>query len=140
MVVCILSTPPPRAEAVVTQGSRIIFVGTSSAARNFAGEGAEVIDLQGRLLLPGFIDDHVHFVLGGTQVDGLNLRTCTSTAEFIAGLGAYVESHRGAWMTGGDWDQEGWETKTLPAGMDRSGFSGYADVPAAIRLAHGAGE
>jgi len=104
----------PRAEAVVTRGTRIVFVGTSSAARRFAGEGAEVIDLQGRLLLPGFIDDHVHFVLGGTQVDGLNLRGCTSTAAFIAGVGAYVRSRRGMWVTGGDWDQEAWETKTLP--------------------------
>jgi hypothetical protein len=104
----------PRAEAVVTQGTRIIFVGTSSGARKFAGEGAEVIDLQGRLMLPGFIDDHVHFVLGGTQVGGLKLRGCTSTAAFVGGVGAYVRSHRGAWVTGGDWDQEAWETKTLP--------------------------
>ena len=105
----------PLAEAVVTKGNRIVFVGPSADARTFAGPQAEVIDLEGCLMLPGFIDDHVHFVLGGSQVGGLNLRPCTTTRAFIDTLAAYVRAHHGTWITGGDWDQEGWEVKRLPA-------------------------
>lgn len=104
----------PRAEAVVSKGSRIVFVGSSTDARAFAGPGAEVIDLHGRLMLPGFIDNHVHFVLGGSQVNGLHLRECTSTDALVRTLAAYIATHRGAWVTGGDWDQEGWDVKQMP--------------------------
>jgi predicted amidohydrolase YtcJ len=104
----------PRAEAVVSRGSRIVFVGSSDDARRFAGPEAEVIDLQGRLLLPGFIDDHVHFVLGGTQVNGLHLRDCTSAVAMAKKVESFVASRRGTWICGGDWDEEGWDVKLLP--------------------------
>jgi len=104
----------PRAEAVVTRGSRIVYVGSSQDARSFAGPGAEVMDMHGQLMLPGFIDDHVHFVLGGSQVAGLHLRQCTSTAGIVETVAAYVSTHRGAWICGGDWDEEGWDVKRLP--------------------------
>lgn len=113
-VVHTLQPAHPRAEAVVTKGSRIVYVGSSQGARGFAGPGAEVIDLQGRLMLPGFIDDHVHFVLGGSQVAGLHLRQCTSVGEVVKTLAAYVDAHRGTWVCGGDWDEEGWDVKRLP--------------------------
>ena len=104
----------PEAEAVVVNGHCIVFVGTTREALRLAGEAAEVIDLGGRLLLPGFVDDHVHFVLGGEQSTGLDTRTCTSKAEFLSALHAYVGKHRGAWVKGGDWDHERWVEKTLP--------------------------
>jgi predicted amidohydrolase YtcJ len=104
----------PYAEAVVTKGNRIVYVGSSADARRFAGPQADMIDLQGKLMLPGFIDDHVHFVLGGSQVGGLNLRPCPSTHSFIDTLAGFVRAHHGGWVTGGDWDQEAWEVKQLP--------------------------
>jgi len=117
----------PHAEAVVVKGNRIVFVGTSADARRFAGNNAEIIDVGGRLMLPGFIDNHVHFVLGGGQVDGLDARTCASREEFIATLRQYVESHRGSWIKGGDWDHERWGGKTLPRKEWVDPFS--ADTP-----------
>ncbi len=117
----------PRAEAVVAKGNRIVYVGTSAGARTFAGSSAEIIDVRGRLMVPGFIDDHVHFVLGGGQVDGLDARMCTSKHEFIERLRAYVESHRGEWIKGGDWDHERWKEKTLPRKEWIDPFS--ADTP-----------
>jgi predicted amidohydrolase YtcJ len=107
----------PHAQALVSKGSRIVFVGSSADAHRFAGPRTEVVDLQGKLVLPGFIDNHVHFVLGGTQVGGLHLRACKSSEATARELGAYVAAHQGAWICGGDWDEEGWEVKRLP---DRS--------------------
>lgn len=104
----------PRAEAVVTKGRLIVYVGTSAGARQFAGSDAEVVDLGGRVLLPGFIDNHVHFVLGGRQAAGFDARGCASRDEFIERVKAYVRGRQGSWIWGGDWDQEQWESKELP--------------------------
>jgi predicted amidohydrolase YtcJ len=104
----------PAAEAVVVNGHCIVFVGSTREALKLAGDEAEIIDLGGRLLLPGFIDDHVHFVLGGEQSTGLDTRACRSKAEFLKALRTYVDAHRGGWVKGGDWDHERWTEKTLP--------------------------
>jgi predicted amidohydrolase YtcJ len=104
----------PWAEAVVVKDRHIVFVGSTVDARRFAGIDAEAIDLGGRLLLPGFIDDHVHCVLGGESVTGLDTRACASKAAFIEALRAYVDAHRGGWIKGGDWDHEHWAEKVLP--------------------------
>lgn len=50
----------PRAEAVAVRGKQIVHVGSSAGARAYVGKGTKVIDLQGRMLLPGFVDAHVH--------------------------------------------------------------------------------
>jgi hypothetical protein len=98
----------PRARALVAKDERIVFLGDTPEALAFAGPGAERIPLGGRLVLPGFIDDHVHFVLGGNQVDGLDLRGCRSPESFRERTRAFLEGHRDGWILGGDWDQEAW--------------------------------
>ncbi len=105
----------PLANAVVTKNGRIACVGSTADAISFAGPSAEVHDLGGRLTLPGFIDNHTHFVWGGTHLLGINLRGCRSMADFKRTIGEYVARHRGRWVTGGDWDQEAWEIRRLPA-------------------------
>jgi predicted amidohydrolase YtcJ len=105
----------PLANAVVTKGGMIAFVGSTSDAISVAGPSAEVRDLGGRLMLPGFIDNHTHFVWGGAHLLGIDLRGCRSIADFRRTIGEYVARHRGRWVTGGDWDQEAWENRKLPA-------------------------
>jgi predicted amidohydrolase YtcJ len=104
----------PHAEAVVARGGRIAYVGTSEGARKFAGPEAEVIDLGGKLVLPGFIDNHVHFVLGGTAVDSLNLRDCTSAAALAEAVAKFASTHKGNWLTGGDWNEAQWDVPSMP--------------------------
>jgi hypothetical protein len=55
----------PTAQAVALDGSRILAVGNNAAIRKLAGPDTRIIDLGGRLLLPGFNDSHVHFLIGG---------------------------------------------------------------------------
>lgn len=104
----------PNAEAVVSRGNTIVFVGSTIDARSAAGSSATIIDLGGRCVLPGFADDHTHFVQGGMFLQGIDLRSCTSTSAFKERIGVYAAAHRGIWITGGDWDQEKWEVKQLP--------------------------
>ncbi len=104
----------PRAEAIVVKENRIVYVGSSKDARRFAGPEAEIIDVGGKLMIPGFIDNHVHFVLGGEQVDGLDTRLCGSRREFVGMLQQYLQKHPGRWFKGGDWDHERWEDTSLP--------------------------
>ncbi|MEM6462238.1 MAG: amidohydrolase [Pseudomonadota bacterium] len=61
------------AEAVAERDGRIVAVGAEAAVMALRGEETEVIDLQGRALLPGFVDSHGHVVLGGLQALSANL-------------------------------------------------------------------
>lgn len=104
----------PYAEAVLTEGNKIVFAGTKAEAEKYIDESTKVIDLKGRLMLPGFNDNHVHFINGGQQLLGVNLRVAKSTSEFKSILKDYVAKNQGRWITGGDWDHEAWEIKDLP--------------------------
>jgi len=103
-----------RAEALVIKGNRIQFVGSNAEARALAGQGARLVDLGGRLMLPGFIDGHVHFVWGGRHLLGIDLRACSTPKEFRNKVESYAAIHRGRWVIGGTWDHEVWPTKQLP--------------------------
>ena len=64
----------PRAQAVAVIGNRIAAVGRSADIRALAGAGTRVIDARGKLLLPGFNDAHVHFLMGGFSLSSVDLR------------------------------------------------------------------
>ena len=104
----------PSAQSVIIEGNKITFVGTTEEAKKIIDDHTKVIDLQGKLMLPGFIDDHVHFVNGGNYLLGIDLRPATSTTEFKMILKEYAEKNPDKWITGGYWDHEKWETKNLP--------------------------
>lgn len=63
----------PRAEAVAVADGLILAVGARDSVMNYKGEGTEIVDLQGRAMLPGFVDSHGHAVMGGLQALSANL-------------------------------------------------------------------
>ncbi len=126
--ICTLDRSQPWAEAIVTRGHRIAFVGSSAEARSIGGPSVRMIDLGGRLVLPGFIDNHAHCVQGGLHLQGINLRECRSIASFTSRIKEYVAAHRGEWISGGDWDQEGWQPRGLPRREWIDEFSGDTPV------------
>ncbi|MFN8357730.1 MAG: amidohydrolase [Spirosomataceae bacterium] len=117
----------PFAQAVLCQNGRILHVGTTAEIRKRVDADTKVIDLNGKLMLPGFIDNHTHFADGGSYLLGVDLRGAKSTAEFKAILKKYVAEHKGEWVKSGNWDHESWEVKELPTKEMLDDFS--ADTP-----------
>ena len=72
----------PRASAVAISGDRIVFVGTNDGVAEHVGDATQVIDLRGRLVTPGFIDNHVHFESTGSLLYGLNLLDVSDEQTF----------------------------------------------------------
>jgi predicted amidohydrolase YtcJ len=105
----------PTAPAVAILGRRIIAVGANDDIRQLAGPATKVIDAEGRLVLPGFNDAHVHFMSGGFQLSSVNLRDAGTPQEFAERIREFAaQLPKGRWMTGGDWDHERWPDAQLP--------------------------
>ncbi|MFP5246864.1 MAG: amidohydrolase family protein, partial [Thermoanaerobaculia bacterium] len=84
---------------------QVLIEGNRIAATAGASGATRVINLRGRLVVPGFIDNHVHFISGGLQLARVQLRDAASPAEFarrIAVHAAKLGPER--WITGGSWD------------------------------------
>lgn len=99
----------PMAGAIATRGHTIIYVGDSSAVQGVRGERTRVVDLQGRFVVPGFIDNHTHFLTGGFNLASVQLRDAVTPELFAERLGAFAATlEPGEWILGGDWDHEAW--------------------------------
>ncbi|WEO93825.1 amidohydrolase [Streptomyces sp. FXJ1.172] len=100
-------TPEGRtASAVAVTGDRITAVGHDEV-RELAGPRTEVVDLAGRLLLPGFQDAHVHPVPAGLELAQCDLTGATTAEESVAAVRAYAEAHpEQEWILGGGWSME----------------------------------
>ncbi len=105
----------PEATAMAVLGERIVRMGDDKAVRTWIGPDTKVVDLQGKLVLPGFNDAHVHFTSGGFYLLGIDLRKARSREEFREIIKNYVKDlPPGRWITGGDWDHEAWPDQTWP--------------------------
>lgn len=105
----------PWAEAVAVRGEKIFAVGTTADVGRLAAAGAEVVDLGGALVLPGFIDSHTHFLAGGFALKSLQLREAKGREEFVALIAAKArELGQGRWVVNGDWDHQRFSPPELP--------------------------
>ena len=83
----------PWAEAVAIMGDEIVFVGSDHDALALAGENTEVTDLQGQMLLPGFIDSHAHPVAGGAYALALALDTSARPEDWVQAIADYADAN-----------------------------------------------
>ena len=99
----------PWAEAMAVSGDTILAVGSSADIDRFIGAQTRTIDAQERMVTPGFIDTHVHFILGGFRLASVQLRDAKTREEFTYRIAAFAKTvEPGTWITGGDWDHELW--------------------------------
>lgn len=104
----------PLAEAFAIEEDRFVVVGANADVRRYArargqARGPKVIDAAGRFVVPGFIDAHVHFLVGGARLSSVQLRPARSRDDFVARIRTFAASvPAGTWITGGDWDHTAW--------------------------------
>lgn len=83
----------PRAEAVAVAGGRIVAVGTDAEVMALAGPETQVVQAGGRTLLPGFVESHLHLVLGGNELAQLQLGGVAGIEALSAAVQAYAAAN-----------------------------------------------
>lgn len=109
-----------RFEAACVEDGIISQVGSSEEILAGA-EGAEVIDLDGKTMLPGFNDSHIHLLSYGYSLEVCDLNDCRSLEELKARLRSYIKEkgiEKGQWVEGRGWDQNQFDSREMPTRQD----------------------
>jgi predicted amidohydrolase YtcJ len=120
------------ARAVCVSGDRIAFVGTDADALALRSEKTELIDLGGRLTLPGFIDTHMHFLHYGQSLFMAQLAPAKSKAELLEIGREFIRKHPGLpRLLGAGWNNDHWsDDSTFPKREELDQIS--RDIPIAF--------
>ncbi|GAA5202206.1 amidohydrolase [Microbacterium jejuense] len=111
------NTVRSRTSAVAVSGGRIVAVG-GDEVRDLVGPSTEVVDLTGRMLLPGFQDAHVHPVWGGLDMLRCDLSAYESAADYLDAVGRYALEHADdEWILGGGWGMSAFPGGTPTASL-----------------------
>lgn len=110
--------PKRTAEAILVAFGRVLYAGSREKAEKIAGElGGEIIDLRGKVVLPGFIDSHLHLEELGMYLNMADLRGVGSIEELKERVREHAKKG-GTWILGHGWDQELFEEKRWPTRWD----------------------
>ena len=100
----------PEVEALAVRGDVIIALGSSRQINKYIGETTEVIDLQGKLAVPGLIDSHAHFQSIGEAAMSLDLMKVNGWDDIVALVAEAAQKAKpGEFITGRGWHQEKWD-------------------------------
>lgn len=102
-------------EAVAIKGDRILLTGSNRDVQVCIGSSTKVIDLEGKLVLPGLVDAHAHFVSYGAALENLDLNGTTDYQQILDMVAEKAKKiHGGEWIMGHGWDQNNWKVKEFP--------------------------
>lgn len=105
----------PEAQAVAVTAGKILAVGSDEQIQTYVGSRTRVIDLKGRLLIPGFIDAHAHFMGMGEALKELDLTKARTWDEIVHLVADAVEQAKpGQWIQGRGWHQAKWDRVPEP--------------------------
>ncbi|MEV4131898.1 amidohydrolase family protein [Dactylosporangium sp. NPDC049742] len=115
----------PSATALLVDGDTIAWLGPDADAPTRAGGGVDrVVDLDGALVTPAFVDAHVHTTATGLTLRGLNLAGTRSRQQVLDAVAAHAATlPPDAIVIGHGWDESGWADQTTPSAveLDRAG-------------------
>lgn len=122
----------PYAEYVLTEGEKILDVGSGQQAAQYLAGGAEPVDLQGRMMLPGFIDSHIHMLTAALNrlkldISGMFFDTIDSMLAYVKKEEEGVES---SWISVFGFSEENIETGTMVTRTDIDRY--FPEVPVTI--------
>jgi predicted amidohydrolase YtcJ len=110
-----LERSAPEVQALAARGGKIIAIGTNQTVAAFIGPSTRVIDLKGRLAIPGFIEGHGHFTSLGASKMMLDLRGAKSWDQIVAMVAAAAkEAKPGTWILGSGFHQAKWDRPPDP--------------------------
>jgi len=105
----------PWAQAVAIRDEKIIAVGDDAEIEKLRGPHTKVIDAGGKLVLPGFVDCHIHFLDGSIGLGQANLESAKNPADIQSILREYADKHPGdGWILGTGWNYGMFGEETLP--------------------------
>jgi len=117
----------PDATALAVRGDVVAWLGSDDVGRS-QFPGAEVVDLEGGFVAPGFVDSHIHLSATGLTLSGLDLRSATSRAQCVQMVADYAAAHPGQPVWGHGWDESSWPENSPPTTSDLDAVLG--DRPA----------
>lgn len=108
-------SPAKFAQALAIANGRILALGDDAEIQHYIGANTKVLDLAGRLAVPGLIDSHAHFIVGGFQLLQADLKDAPTEAEFVRRIAERAKTlSPGRWMLGGNWDEQAWTSGRMP--------------------------
>ncbi len=110
----VYSPADPFATAMVVDGGRVAWVGSDAAGETVAGAGVAVIDLDGDLVTPAFVDAHVHLTETGLARAGIDLSRARFAADVLDLVATAAQAQPGRPVLGHGWDETTWQDPRLP--------------------------
>ncbi len=105
----------PRAQSIAVLGNKIIFVGKDSEIKTYTGANTKIIDANGKIVIPGFNDAHVHILGMGNLFSAIDLRFIRTPQEIVEKIKYQTRFlPKGRWILGGQWNNENWSPNDLP--------------------------
>ncbi len=118
------------ASALAIKGDRFIFVGSDEDVQKYIGEKTETIDLQGKTVIPGLIDAHLHYSGIGTSLLQIDAFWKPKQDILNAVADAYKRSEPGEWIIGRGWNQAAWDPAVFPTKEDLDAVA--PDIPVVL--------
>ena len=99
----------PNAEAMAIKGDSILAIGSFENIKIFKGPNTKTIDVHGNFITPGFIDSHVHLLMGGNSLLNVQLRDANTKEKFIKRIASFSKDLKpDQWIVEGNWDHTLW--------------------------------
>lgn len=123
----VYSAADPLASAMLVDGDTVAWVGTEAAAASITDSTMRVVDLDGALVAPGFVDSHAHLMATGVALDSLDLASASSLTDLLDAVSRAASATTGV-ILGHGWDETRWPENRPPTAAELSRASGGREV------------